>query len=547
MRRPLHSTLADAGSSPWLGRLLVVLCVSVAYESLFLVHSLNRMDESWPLYAGMQLHAGGRLYDDVLWVFPPGHVWIGWLSWWLDPPGFILARLLYSVFAVALCAGVYFLARRLMPEPFALLAGLLVALAAPRSHLGHLLFGYRYLILVVLALLAYDRRLRGGSALWMWVSGAWMGVALTFRVTPAFSASCGIAVALLAASPSFRRCIQDGLRFSGGLAIVVVPVLAYFAAGVGLGRLWQEVILHPLEMLQALPLPEIRWPSDGGRIPIYRFFVALQFRLIWVLYFGYLAVLAALWVRARRRGEPFRHGLLTAVVVFGAVFFVRSTGRSDEAHLDSVIAPVCLVFAHLSAWLFTALWPGDGSGGAGFGWRSVSAHGLGAALLGSWIFLLGVDESSRLRVRGGWPLESVGGTILMQPRFHVENIDRVVRLIEEATQPDDRILNLSATPMFHVLTGRLGPGHRDLIMPGTFFDDAEERRFLARLRSDPPAAVVWPVRAFDRMRSRSHKATAPRVTAWVERNYEKLPGQEWDEPIHRGELRWFVLVPRGAP
>ena len=135
----------------------MLIAVSVAYESLFIYHGINRLDESWPLYAGMQLHAGGTLYDDVLWVFPPGHMWIGWIASALDPPGFVLARIIYATFNVALCVGIYFLGLRLVERPFALLGALLIAIAAPRGHLLQLLFGYRYLILTVLALLAFSQ------------------------------------------------------------------------------------------------------------------------------------------------------------------------------------------------------------------------------------------------------------------------------------------------------------------------------------------------------------------------------------------------------
>ena len=42
-----------------------------------------------------------------------------------------------------------------MPPGFALLGALLLAVAAPSSHQGHLLFGYRYLVFSALALLAF--------------------------------------------------------------------------------------------------------------------------------------------------------------------------------------------------------------------------------------------------------------------------------------------------------------------------------------------------------------------------------------------------------
>ena len=35
----------------------------------------------------MRLHDGGTLYDDVFFVFPPGHLLSAWIAYALDPPG----------------------------------------------------------------------------------------------------------------------------------------------------------------------------------------------------------------------------------------------------------------------------------------------------------------------------------------------------------------------------------------------------------------------------------------------------------------------------
>ena len=73
---------ADASAprqrDPLVWHLLLVLAVSAAYESLFLHHGLNVIDEGWPLYAAMRLHDGGTLYQDVFFVFPPGHALPAW-------------------------------------------------------------------------------------------------------------------------------------------------------------------------------------------------------------------------------------------------------------------------------------------------------------------------------------------------------------------------------------------------------------------------------------------------------------------------------------
>ncbi len=52
----------------------LLLAVSFGFESLFFRHGLNRIDEGWPLYAAKLLHEGGTLYQDVFFVFPPGHL-----------------------------------------------------------------------------------------------------------------------------------------------------------------------------------------------------------------------------------------------------------------------------------------------------------------------------------------------------------------------------------------------------------------------------------------------------------------------------------------
>ncbi len=509
--------------------LAIVLGVSCLYESRFLHYGINRIDESWQLYAAMRLHAGGVLYDDVLWVFPPGHVWTAWLAWWWDPPGIVPARWIYAAFDVTLAGVVYVLARRLMSQPFALLAGLLVALAAPRGHVYQLLFGFRYLAIPMLALLAFDQRVRGRDARWMIVSGALTGLALVLRLTPAFSVSCGIAIALVAAHRDLRRWIPDGLRFTAGLVVVTAPVLLWFAAGVGLPRVWQEVVQHPLAMLQPLPLPEIVFPDSWNRRQIADWFVAVQFRAIWIFYIGYVAALAWSWLQALRRKEPFRHGLLVAIVVFGAVFFIRSTGRSDEPHLDSVIPPVCLLVAHFASVVFEWAWPRAWNGR-----RLAGASVLAAGILASWVYLLATDRVVFPRPQGMRPLESTHQHIVVRPAHKAVDIDRTTRLLQRVAEPNEVILNLSPTPLFHALSGRTGPGYFDVIMPGTFLDDADESWFLEHLRANPPAAVVWPAREFDDMDERSVMQTAPRIAAWVQAHYHPLPGQR----------RWIVMVPR---
>ena len=344
-----HPNPMGRSSGKHVAHWLAVAGVSIAFESLFVHHGIAWLfDEGWPLYAAMRLHQGGTLYADTFFLFPPGHVWPAWIAYALDPPGVVLARIFYSAFNVAACLALYGLGRRLMPAPFALLAALLLAVAAPRSHLAHLLFGYRYTVFALLALLAFGARQRGGGRGWMFVAGLWTGVALAFRLTPAFAVSCGIGVAAFCARRDWRESLRDLGAFAAGVLAAVAPLLAHFAAGVGLDALWNSAVVRilPLQAAQSKPIPGMLAPAWSDREGVSQLFVALQYRLYPVLYGVYLFVLARRAWTSFREARGFGEPLLLAVVIFGAVFFLRTLGRSDEHHLTSALPPTCLLLAH---------------------------------------------------------------------------------------------------------------------------------------------------------------------------------------------------------
>jgi hypothetical protein len=511
--------------------LALLVAVSAGYESLFLHHGLNLFDEGWPAYAAMRLRAGGVLYRDVFFPFPPGHLLAAQIAFALDPPGIVLSRVLYAAFNTLACVGIYFLGRRLMPSSFALLGALLLAIAAPRSHWHHLLFGYRYFVFSIGTLLFFARRLRTGDARWMLPAGLCAGVALIFRITPAFAAIGALGIALLAAGGGWNRRLRDGGWFALGFFLGVTPALVWLAAGAGLGAVWREVVVHvvALQELQSKPAPGLALPDWDDRRAIRLWFVGVQYRLYAGLYLGYAALLAARWIR-RARPDP----LLIAVVAWGGLYLLRALGRSDEPHLDSALPPVCLLLAHLLSRGFGALWPEEARPDRA---RRLTEAGVGIIVLGGWMFLLGTDVALRPERMGTFRLGSLTEAVFVEEENKARNTDRTILAIRKWTRPGDLILDLSSSPYLYVLTGRLGPGYWDIIMPGTFLDEDDERAFVERLEHSPPAAVIWPRRHFDRTAERGVGQTAPRVRNWVMEHYRSA----------QSGARFSVLLPRGSP
>jgi hypothetical protein len=508
---------------------LLILAVSGSWEWLFVHHGLNRIDEGWVHYAAMQLHRGATLYRDVFFVFPPGHVLPAWLGQAWESPGLIATRVVYAALDVVLCLTLYALGRRLMAPAWALFGALLLAVAAPDSHLWHFLFGYRYAVLGVLALLCLAQRLARGERRWTFAAGLCLGTALCFRLTPAVSAGTAIAVALVAADPRPRRWLGEGALLAGGALLVALPVYAWLASAVGAATLWREILVRPVAMTaaQSLSIPDLFWPATGSRSELTRAFVALEFRAVGLLYLGYAAALARTAWRARRAGTAFPDALLLATVLWGAITFLRSLGRSDPAHLDSAIPPVCLLAAHALS--------------RGLAWAGAPrAVAVGVAAFGftAWCFALGVDVALRPEWRGIEPFACLDGRIANRSAGWARALDERVRAIRAWTRPDAIILDLTHSPLFYVLSGRRGPGGPDVIMPGTFASAVEEARFVERLEADPPALVIWPPRAFDDMRSRAIDRVAPQVTAWVVRRYRQAT------PEGEG---YALLVPADAP
>ncbi len=497
--------------------LLIILVVSCSYEALFTQFGINPLDDSWPIYAIWNMDKGGALFHDVLWVFPPGHLIPAWIGYHLAPPGLVGARIIYAVFAVAVSLGIYVLGRRLMPARFALLAALMTSVAAPDSHLMHLVFGYRYMIFSILGLLAFARYIDTRNRRLLFIAGLWLAGGAFFRLGPQFAAGCGIGVAIMSMHRDPREWLLDWRALGGGVLAVFVPLLVWAAASVGLETLWRELVTRPATMLllQSLPFPPIEFPEEWNRVDIRKWFVASQFRVIWVLYGGYLAALFIRWLRAFRSREPFGHPLLVAVWLWGLVFFLRSLTRSDEPHLDSVIPPVLLLASHGVYMVVRRVAPLTETGAGKRAWID---RGVILAAVSLWIVLLGVDTYVPHARRGGNVVHAVKGRIEVGQKSQAILTDLIVRRIK-LTPPNARILDLTVSPMYHVLADRRGYNAPDIVMPGTFLSPEEEQDFINRVKRNPPALVIWSKKPFDRNPEKAVELTSPKLAAWVKANY----------------------------
>jgi hypothetical protein len=498
--------------------LLWIALVCVVYEAQFLYELPNPFDEGWPLYAAKRLHEGGTLYADTFFVFPPGHLLAAWLGVAAAPPGLELTRVVYAGFNLALVLALYAFGRRLLPPHLAALVALLVAVATFRAHANQNIFGYRYLVWSVLALIAFARSQRAGDRRWLLVAGLAAGVATSFRLTPGFAVSVAIGLTTLALPGGPARWLRDWACYAAGVLAVLLPLIVWATAGgeVDLATLWREVVVRPVVMtdLQRLALPPLWSPDAQGRDAWTASFVALQFRLYPLLLAGYGAAFAGVLWRARRGGPRFLHAVQPLVLcswLFAAVYFMRALGRPDESHLVSALPPMCLLGVHALAALAPRL-------------REPRAGAVaGAAVFALWVGAWGSDRAFAPLLRDLSGRTASDETSWLERRAALRASQRAARERIERGDPEQRLLDLSARPLIYTTGEFSGPGYLDVVMPGTFLSQAEERGFVERLQADPPVGVFWPAQPFDEMTTRGPAATAPHLAAWARSIYGPPP------------------------
>jgi hypothetical protein len=264
-------------------------------------------------------------------------------------------------------------------------------------------------------------------------------------------------------------------------------------------------------------VPELSMPVVWNRVQLYRGFVSIQYWLYPLIYFGYSIALVRSGWRSRQEGGRFGQSLLLAIVIWGAIYILRTLGRSDEHHLTSALPPAILMLAHLASVGFGRLSGAAGSAGTRRAWWERLTC---LVVLGIWIVLQGSDLYLSRDFRGVQPLQSLNGEVSIKLAAKARAIDRTVEGIRERTAPGDVILDLTHSPLLYVLSDRAGPGYSDVVSPGVFADPESERAFVRHLEEAPPKLVLWPRKPFDNMPERSLGATAPLLTAWVRRHYE---------------------------
>ena len=501
--------------------LLVLVGLGLAYQLCLFREGVGLIDEGHLANAARRIAAGEILYRDVYTVYPPASFQVVAGLFELFGTSLLVVRGFHIAMTLALSVLVFVAGRRFMETPFAWLAGALVAATGWHVILEGCHYAYLYGAVPMAALWLLARAdaegaLDRGRLI---AVGALAGVSLSFRLEPFVGlALAGASVVLL--REGFGRRAWAGLAWLiVGTLLVVVPIGLYFAAHAAFANLFLAVFWTSFgQYLQGgefnLPMPAFEWlPIEWSRRGLRHLFVSWEFRLPVLLYTVTFAEVALAAWRGRRlpTGSPVLSANSLArlcLALFGAVLYLRATGRSDYYHLAPILFPAYVLGADWIARAWRRFVPPRLDG---------LAYPLVALVLATSLFLHQFDLAVDRAFATADEVEVVPGG----PRIEgASQLDDLVADVRARTGPGEPIVVLPWYPIVYFLAERANPTKFDWLFPGYLTTAAAVAGFLDEIeRSDARVVVYSPV-SIDGRSDRSLAAFAPEIDRYLRQRFQ---------------------------
>jgi hypothetical protein len=369
---------------------------------------------------------------------------------------------------------------------------------------------------------------RSGRRFWCALAGAIGGSALFFsqEFGLAFLLPAVVVMALAADT-------RAALAFAATLAAVALPVILYFTGHGALAPMLADLVEYPryvaagfgslpfAPLLASLPL------QPQPMLDATDVFVRLGYSTPLICVAALLLVLPLAEldprkplvclrrIRARLLGDPLGLGVV-ATGLLGLVAFRSALGRSDLAHIETVVGPaaalLCVGVDHCAG-----LWAaGQRRRGLAI-WRSLAL----AFFIWQSDFLLLARPWDRpaaawkgvQRVRTGYPAP-VGAARPL----------RVVDYVLSHTRPEDPVLFVPNDASYYYLTQRANPTR--FALAHQLVTDEHRREALDALRRHPPRLIVRDLGSWDVDGIPLERNFGPALMDWIHDHYQLVKSDE---------------------
>ncbi|HVP14134.1 MAG TPA: hypothetical protein VMS88_01245, partial [Terriglobales bacterium] len=449
---------------------------------------------------------GGVLSRDVYCLYGPLSIYPVALLFKLFHPSIWIWRVwIYSLNVPALFA-VYALLRGLTRRRLSAFLGMLAVGLLCTSQTPAMSWSVSRVALGLGAIAALRAFLRSGRARWLALSGLALGVALFYSQEVGVSAALGVVAALAVATWSARardRLVAFG-ALVGGAALVVIPLLALFAAQGALGETLDNLFVFP--RVRMLGYAAYAFPSFDRGVALFLSGAPPEVaRLTALAYFGPVALAVAavvLALRALRGPLAGRDIALGAVLIFGALLFQSGLSRPDSPHLLFCLPPALVLLACFMEEAALAL----GARGA-----HAAPRAAAGAFVAFWLLALGTIgpiwtgslgdcfHQAALTLTGRFAVRDVPGFRAFEiprargtcaPEGWVADVESVVRDLDARTRRDQPVWVFPNEVMINFLADR--PLANSFPLDIWAITTDQRRQLVAEVeRSRPPFAVFY--------------------------------------------------------
>ena len=469
----------------WAGSILV-FGIAVWYWLRYFNRSTNLLDEGSTAAQALRVLHGELIYRDFFTVVTPGSYYtVAWLFRWFGETLMVL-RWAVLVTGLGVAVSTFLVARKVGSWPFAAGAALMTTvwgwfLGTPNYYsLEAALFS-----LVALGCYIHGRPARS------WIIAAGLATGLTAMVKQNVGAYvfAGLLIAIWSGllfdrQSTLRSQMRTTLQFAIGVAIPVLPTLAWLvAAGAG-PYLYESWVYYPLVRYPerfALPFPDFMPFAEGDPFDMWTKLVIYSPVVVYPLALIAMALLA---LRARRDEAASREAhAVAALTAVGALMLLQAFPRADVTHILFGMPPTFILFAYLCD-------------RARLGLMKILAPKTALAVLAMILTLLPmVFALHKGYQRTDWEYQNYIAAVrtersagIFTGSLEAQRIDVVTNYIREHTAEDDWVFVVPWASGFNFLTDRMNPTRTDFML----FEDPEAYPcLLARLDFRPPKYVIY--------------------------------------------------------
>lgn len=324
---------------------LIVLLASFSYLAVSMCIGFNIYDEAITLVGAKSILNGLIPYKDFWTIYAPGQFYLLAGIFYIFGSSLLVERILTVLIFSLFSTFIYFFLKKHSNDEKALVLSLIITIIIGYTQLYARSLPLA-LLFIILSILFFNKYLHTNNLYYVICSGLFAGLTTIFRHDLGIYLIFSISLTFL-----LNYFINKRLKLTTakilwlqitmlylGIAIILAPVVIYFAINVPFTVLYEQLIYFPVSVFPeyrsiAKPIPIISVYGETIAGKIQSFWFSIVFYLPFIVYF--FSVIAIIWNR-KAKNQNLENNLETTnilLIIIGLLLYNQAIIRADFEHL----------------------------------------------------------------------------------------------------------------------------------------------------------------------------------------------------------------------